>query len=98
TFSRDWSSDVCSSDLAVRGSISALDIKRSLNEFANFNITLEQSGTLFDFLAIRAAQTGKSITQLRDSLVEGLSKESLLRIDNLRSEGSRGSRCGRDGY
>jgi len=68
---------------AVRGSISDLDIKRSLNEFANFNITLEQSGTLFEFLAIRAAQTGKSITQLRDSLVEGLSKESLLRIDNL---------------
>ena len=68
---------------AVRGSISDLDIKRSLNEFANFNITLDQSGTLFEFLAIRAAQTGKSIVQLRDSLVEGLSKESLLRIDNL---------------
>ena len=68
---------------AVRGLISELDIKRSLVEFDNFNISLEQSAVLFEFLSIRAAQTGRSIEKLRDSLVEGLSKESRLRIDNL---------------
>lgn len=68
---------------STRGLISDIDIKRSLNEFQNFNISLEQTDTLFEFLAIRATQTGRSIDSLKDSLVEGLSKESKLRIDNL---------------
>lgn len=68
---------------STRGLLSDLDIKRSLNEFNNFNISLEQTDTLFEFLAVRAAQTGRSVDSLKDSLVEGLSKESKLRIDNL---------------
>lgn len=68
---------------ATRGAFSDLQIRRSINEFENFNIPLEESGILFEFLAVRAAQTGKSIEDLSDSLVEGLSKESRLRIDNL---------------
>lgn len=68
---------------ATRGTLSDLDIKTSINEFSNFNISLKESGTLFEFLAVRAAQTGKSVDELRSSLVEGLSKESKLRIDNL---------------
>ena len=68
---------------STRGLLSDLDIKRSLNEFSNFNISLKQTDTLFEFLAVRAAQTGRSIDSLKDSLVEGLSKESKLRIDNL---------------
>lgn len=68
---------------STRGLISDLDIKRSIVEFDNFNLSLEESGTLFEFLALRSTQTGRSIDTLRDSLVEGLSKESKLRIDNL---------------
>lgn len=68
---------------STRGLVSDTDIKRSLVEFDNFNISLEQTDTLFEFLAVRAAQTGTSIDKLKDSLVEGLSKESKLRIDNL---------------
>ena len=68
---------------STRGLLSDLDIKRSLNEFKNFNISLEETDTLFEFLAVRAAQTGRSVDSLKDSLVEGLSKESKLRIDNL---------------
>ena len=68
---------------STRGVLSDLEIKRSLNEFDNFNISLEQTDVLFEFLAVRAAQTGRSVDSLRDSLVEGLSKESKLRIDNL---------------
>jgi len=67
----------------TRGLLSDLDIKTSINEFENFGISLEESGTLFEFLSVRASQTGKSVDKLRDSLVEGLSKESKLRIDNL---------------
>ena len=68
---------------STRGTLSNLDIKKSLNEFKNFNISLKQTDVLFEFLAVRAAQTGKSVDSLRDSLVEGLAKESKLRIDNL---------------
>jgi len=68
---------------STRGLLSDLDIKRSLVEFDNFNLSLAESDTLFEFLAVRAAQTGQSVDKLKDSLVEGLSKESKLRIDNL---------------
>ncbi len=63
--------------------LSELDIKKALVDFDNFNISLEETDVLFEFLAIRAAQTGKNIDELQSSLVEGLSKESKLRIDNL---------------
>lgn len=68
---------------STRGTISDLDIKTALVDFDNFNISLEETDTLFEFLAVRAAQTGKSVEELQSSLVEGLSKESKLRIDNL---------------
>src|SRR5699024_791422 len=68
---------------ASRGTLSELDIKRALVEFDNFNLDIQQAGDLFEFLTVRATQTGKSVEYLRDSLVEGLSKESKLRIDNL---------------
>lgn len=68
---------------ATRGLLSDLEIKRSLVEFDNFNISLEESATLFEFLSVRATQTGESVDYLKSSLVEGLSKQSKLRIDNL---------------
>ena len=68
---------------ATRGLLSDVDIKKALVDFDNFNISLEQSADLFEFLAVRSVQTGQSIEKLQSSLVEGLSKESKLRIDNL---------------
>ena len=68
---------------STRGLLSDLEIKKSLVEFDNFNISLEETDTLFEFLALRATQTGESVDKLKQSLVEGLSKESKLRIDNL---------------
>ena len=68
---------------STRGLLTDLDIKTSLVDFDNFNLSLQDTDVLFEFLAVRAAQTGKSVDSLKDSLVEGLSKESKLRIDNL---------------
>ena len=68
---------------ATRGLLSDLDIKKAIVELDNFNISTEETDTLLEFLAVRASQTGQSIDKLKDSLVEGLSKESKLRIDNL---------------
>lgn len=69
--------------ISTRGLLSDLDIKKTLVEFDNFNLSLEDSDTLLEFVALRSAQTGKSIEYMTDSLVEGLSKESLRRLDNL---------------
>jgi len=68
---------------STRGLMSDLDIKKAIVELDNFNISAEETDTLMEFLAVRASQTGNSIDKLKDSLVEGLSKESKLRIDNL---------------
>ena len=68
---------------STRGLLSDLDIKKAIIELDNFNIGTEETDTLLGFLAVRANQTGESIDKLKSSLVEGLSKESKLRIDNL---------------
>lgn len=68
---------------ATRGLLSDIDIKKSIVEFDNFNISQKETATLFEFLAVRSKQTGQSIDDLKSSLVEGLSKKSKERIDNL---------------
>ncbi len=67
----------------TQGLLSDLDIQKSIVEFDNFGLALEQLPELLEFVAVRATQTGKSFEQLRSSLIEGLSKKSKLRIDNL---------------
>ncbi len=68
---------------STRGLLSDLQIQKAIVEFDNFNLSLEDISTLLEFVALRSSQTGRSIESLRDSLVEGLSKESLRRLDNL---------------
>ena len=68
---------------ATRGLISNLDIKKAANVFKNFKIDMEPFPELLQFVSTRAAQTGENFDGMLNSLVEGLSKESKLRIDNL---------------
>ncbi len=68
---------------ATRGTLNNLELMRSAVEFDNFKLPLEQLGTLMQFVQLRSEQTGKSVELLRESLVEGLAKGSLRRLDNL---------------
>jgi hypothetical protein len=68
---------------SARGLLSDLDIKKSIVEFDNFNLSVNELDTVLEFVAIRAAQTGKSFEYLRDSAIEAISKESVRRADNL---------------
>tara|TARA_R110001606_G_scaffold321052_2_gene467896 strand:- start:2369 stop:5692 length:3324 start_codon:yes stop_codon:yes gene_type:complete len=68
---------------STRGLLSDLDIKKAIVDFDNFNLSLENMDTLMEFAVVRSAQTGKSVEYMLDSLKEGLSKGSLLRLDNL---------------
>lgn len=68
---------------ATNGLISDLDIKKSIVQFNNFGLSIEKLDTLSKFLAVTSTQTGQSFENLRDSLIEGISKKSTQRIDNL---------------
>lgn len=68
---------------ATRGTLSDLQIKKSINEFDNLGISLEQSGVAFEFLSVRAAQTGKTVESMKEDLVTGLGRGSVRILDNL---------------
>ena len=68
---------------STRGLVSDLAIKKTINEFDNFNLKLSEMDTLMEFAAVRSEQTGNSIEYMLESLKEGLSKGSLRRLDNL---------------
>lgn len=68
---------------STRGTLSDLEIKKSINEFNNLGISLEASGVAFEFLAVRAAQTGKSVESMKEDLVTGLGRGSVRILDNL---------------
>lgn len=68
---------------ATKGLLSDLEIKKSIVEFDNFNLSASELDTVLEFVAVRATQTGKSFDYLRDSAIEAISKESVRRADNL---------------
>lgn len=68
---------------ATRGALADLDIQRSLVEFDNLGIQLDTAGVAFEFLNVRATQTGRSIDSLREDLVTGLGRGSVRILDNL---------------
>lgn len=68
---------------STRGLFSDLDIKRAIVEFDNFRLSAEQLDTIFEFIAVRATQTGQSFEYLKNSAIEAITKESVLRADNL---------------
>ena len=80
---KDSSTILSQARKATSGLVSDLDIKKAANTFKNFKLDLEPFPELLKFTATRAAQTGENFDQMLSSLVEGLSKESKLRIDNL---------------
>lgn len=67
----------------TRGLFSDLEIKQAIVEFDNFRLSAQQLDTIFEFIAVRAAQTGQSFEYLKNSAVEAITKESVLRADNL---------------
>ena len=67
----------------TRGLSTDLEIKAAANEFKNFGLNVENIPTLLEFVSLTNKQTGKSFENLQQSIVEGISKKSKLRIDNL---------------
>ena len=78
------SNEILNSTLkATRGLVSDLEIKRAVVQLDNFNLNVEQTDTLLELAAVRAAQTGDSFDDMLNQVVLGLGRESTARLDDL---------------
>lgn len=68
---------------ATRGTVSDLELMKQAVMANNFQIPLEQMGTLFQFASQRAKDTGQSIDYLVQSIITGIGRKSPLILDNL---------------
>jgi hypothetical protein len=68
---------------ATKGTVSQLELMKSAVQASNFQIPMENLASLFDFVRRRAKESGQSIEYLMESLVSGIGRKSLLRLDNL---------------
>lgn len=68
---------------ATQGTVSDLELMKSAVQANNFQIPLEQLGSLLKFAHLRAQQTGQSVDYLVQSIVMGIGRKSPLILDNL---------------
>lgn len=69
--------------VATQGTVSDLSLMKSAVQANNFQIPLEQMGSLFEFAHQRAIATGQSVDYLVESIVTGIGRKSPLILDNL---------------
>lgn len=68
---------------ATRGTVTDLELMKRAVMAENFQIPLEQLGSLFEFARRRAEETGQSVDYLVNSIVTGIGRKSPLILDNL---------------
>lgn len=68
---------------ATKGTINDFDLMKSAVKAKNFNIPLEQLGSLMGFAQKRATETGESIDYMAESIVLGIARKSIPILDNL---------------
>lgn len=68
---------------ATRGLVSDIELMKVSVQAGNFGIPIEQMGTLLDFAARRAAETGQEVDYLVNSIVTGIGRKSPMILDNL---------------
>ena len=68
---------------ATHGTVSELELMKQAVKFDDFNLPVEQLGTLLAFAQKKAKDTGQSVDYMVDSIVTGLGRKSLMILDNL---------------
>jgi hypothetical protein len=68
---------------ATKGTVSDLELMTAAVKAENFQIPLEQMGTLLEFARRRAKDTGESVDYLVNSIVTGIGRKSPMILDNL---------------
>lgn len=74
---------------ATKGTVTNLELMQRTLKAQNFGIAVERLPTLLEFAHVRAQQTGESIDYMVNSIVDGLGRKSLLKLDNLGISASR---------
>lgn len=67
----------------TNGFVSDLQLEKLTVKANNFNIPIDKLGTFLSFATIRAKETGASVDQLTNNIIDGLGRKSPLIIDNL---------------
>ena len=68
---------------ATKGTLNNLELMKAAVKAKNFNIPLNQLGSLLAFAQQRAGETGESIEYMTESIVTGIARKSLPILDNL---------------
>lgn len=68
---------------STHGTINDFELMKRTLQATNLGVNVEHLGTLFEFAAVRAQQTGESVDYLVDSIVRGIGRKSILVLDNL---------------
>lgn len=68
---------------ATHGTVGDLELMQKALQANNFRIPLENLGTLFEFAATKAQQTGQEVNHLVDYIVSGIGYRSIKRLDDL---------------
>lgn len=68
---------------ATHGTVTDLELMQKALTAQNFRIPLEKLGTLLEFAAAKAQQTGQEVNHLVDYIVTGIGLRSLRRLDDL---------------
>jgi hypothetical protein len=74
---------------ATHGTVTDLELMQRALKFQNFGADVEQLPDLLEFAAVRAQQTGESIDYMVNSIVDGIGRKSILKLDNLGISASR---------
>jgi hypothetical protein len=67
----------------TNGFVSDLQLEKLTVKANNFNIPIDKLGTFLSFATVRAKETGASVDQLTNNIIDGLGRKSPLIIDNL---------------
>lgn len=68
---------------ATHNTVSDLELMKAAVKFDDFNLSLEELGTMLAFAQQKAKDTGQSVDYMVDSIVTGLGRKSLMILDNL---------------
>lgn len=68
---------------ATHGTVADLELMQAAVKFSDFNLPVEELGTMLAFAQQKAKDTGQSIDYMVDSIVTGLGRKSLMILDNL---------------
>lgn len=68
---------------ATHNTVSDFELMKAAVQFNDFNLPLEQLGTMLAFAQQKAKDTGQSVDYMVNSIVTGLGRQSVMILDNL---------------